>query len=88
MSKGIGKDWLAQYHSDLQRGYLIQDGNKVPIPRYYKQKLQEVNKQTLATLEYYQDLNQQRGDKNEPARLKDAERIHLRKRQLTEKRGF
>lgn len=38
---GIGSPWLTKYEKDLQHGYLIQDGSKVPIPRAYQKKLSE-----------------------------------------------
>lgn len=41
MSKGVGKDWLEQYATDLSHGYLIQNGRKHALPRYYKQKLRD-----------------------------------------------
>lgn len=36
----IGLNWLKKNHADLAHGYLIHDGKKHPIPRYYKKVLQ------------------------------------------------
>lgn len=35
----LGLDWLKSYAGDLSHGYLVVDGTKVGIPRYYKDKL-------------------------------------------------
>lgn len=36
MSKGLGKEWITRYQTDLRNGYLEHDGAKHTIPRYYK----------------------------------------------------
>lgn len=38
MSQGIGRGWFERYASDLNKGYIISEGRKVRIPRYYKEK--------------------------------------------------
>jgi len=42
MSKGIGKGYLKRaknYHQKTQNNYVVQDGNKTRMPRYYKDKI-------------------------------------------------
>lgn len=41
MSKGIGKSWLTAYGNDLRMGYVQHDQRKLPIPRYYKDRLKK-----------------------------------------------
>lgn len=38
MSNGIGKGWFEKYHSDLDKGYIVFNGRKTRIPRYYREK--------------------------------------------------
>lgn len=39
---GIGSDWISQFECDaFPSGYLISDGHKVPVPRYYKKRLKD-----------------------------------------------
>lgn len=35
----IGRRWLERYHDELKNGFMIIDGNRVAIPRYYKEQL-------------------------------------------------
>lgn len=40
MSRGIGASWLEQFSGDLQGGFVLNsERNKVPIPRYYRERL-------------------------------------------------
>lgn len=44
MSKGLGKNYLSSavvnYHlADVTRNFVMQDGYKIPMPRYYRKKL-------------------------------------------------
>lgn len=43
MSKGIGAGWLGEFAGDCASGFLISSsGHKVPVPRYYRERLSEV----------------------------------------------
>lgn len=35
----LGKDWLTRFRADAENGYLIIDGRKHPVPRYYRKWL-------------------------------------------------
>ena len=37
----IGKKWLEQFYKDILAGYILHDGKKLPIPRYYIKWLQK-----------------------------------------------
>ena len=41
---GIGTEWFDKYQSDaFPSDFLISDGKKHPVPRFYNKKLKEVN---------------------------------------------
>lgn len=44
---GIGAAWLARYAEETRNGYVVRDGQKIAVPRYY-QKLLEVTDVGLA----------------------------------------
>ncbi|AXH74607.1 MAG: replication initiator protein [Microviridae sp.] len=83
---GIGATWLEQYKSDVfPSDFLIVDGKKVPIPKFYTQRLQEAEAIKLKRARRAQ-ANKKRAD-NTPARLKVRElvlegRIKQLKREL------
>lgn len=35
---GIGHYWYQKYKSDLRNGYVVMDGRKVPVPRFYEDR--------------------------------------------------
>lgn len=41
MSKGLGKGWFERFAGDCESGFVIQNGRKVPVPRYYRARLPE-----------------------------------------------
>ena len=69
-SKGIGEDYLTanimQYHKQIQNSYLIlENGVKMPIPKYYKEKLYsssngEREKVTVYLMNRYQKTEKQK----------------------------
>lgn len=87
----IGKQWLQQYHTDLRNGKLITSGGrKHTIPRYYRDQIKkdypnvsediEVAMATArARLQHYED-------RSEEERLRAAEQIHYRRKQLSKQR--
>lgn len=83
MSKGLGLAWLEKYHRDIYpHDFVIVNGRKHPVPRYYKQKLKE-----LKPTEYDHDsIEYERVKKarehaadNTDERLKVQEIVHLAK---------
>lgn len=52
MSKGLGKNYLSDgivdWHlADVTRNYVVQDGFKIPLPRYYRKKLPYTEEQRM-----------------------------------------
>jgi hypothetical protein len=67
----IGKAWLDKYANDLQHGYVVHEGKKATVPRYYQKKMQghACWEDTKAKLRKYSEAR-------EPARRQAAEKIH------------
>lgn len=85
----IGATWLSRYAQDIQQGYIVENGRRHTIPRYYKTKLQGTdNAQYLELAEYLKQRYriQNPSDRGTPERLQAEEIIHKRRKQLTEKR--
>lgn len=85
----IGRTWLDKYASDLRHGYLVSKrGAKQAIPRYYRTILKDTRPELYEEIET--NLQQNRltgtGDKKDPERIKAAEIIHQRRKELTESR--
>lgn len=84
MSRDIGKHWVEKYHMDLIHGYMINNGVKTHIPRRYKDIIKEKHPEIYEEMRanVARNLIANPSDKNEPARLEAAEKIHtLRKTQ-------
>ena len=87
----IGQEWLAKYHTDLQHGYLVQNGKPRSIPRAYIKKLEEWQEKqqgpakndnfVIDSLRYHQSTRR-RADRN----LEAAEIIHETRKRQTEDR--
>lgn len=73
----IGRNWIEKHQQDLQHGYLIREGIKARIPRYYVKKL--LAEKTSAA-RHYNELKtggiRQTTDKYSAPRVADAEKIH------------
>ena len=72
---GIGSPWLTRYESDLQHGYIIHNGAKVPIPRAYRKKLSENTRNHIDHIR----AKQQPRPAESRERLLAAEAIHKAK---------
>lgn len=85
LKPAIGSKWLEKYGTDLQHGYLEDNGFKHGVPRSYQAKLApmalEQLKQNAAKHRFGR-----KSDHNHPDRLRAAEVIHERRKQLTENR--
>lgn len=85
----IGADWLRDYATDLQHGYLREGGRTHPIPRYYRDKIKErlpaLREQIQIAIDRHRQQNQQ-GDTKQKERLEAQEIIHTRRKQLTDRR--
>lgn len=42
-SNGIGKGFVENYHTDLDKGFVTYNGKKFPIPKYYLNKLESID---------------------------------------------
>lgn len=87
---GIGAIWVEEFAPDLQHAYMIVDGAKRRIPRYYKKKLDDVYpvlaEEIKTRSRKYRDKI--KIDAQSPERLKDAEAIHRRRNELVRQRTF
>lgn len=91
LKPAIGTEWLKKHHKDLQNGFLVtREGARAAIPRTYLEKLKtlqpEYREEILARKEQHR-MNTPT-DRNSPDRLRDAEQIHKRRKQLTEDRSL
>lgn len=88
---GIGLPWLEKYHRDLTTGFVVENGDKKKIPRYYKKKLPEISETSALTVAA--KMEAQRNDPNNakkqhPDRRHAAEVMHKRRLELTRKRSL
>lgn len=83
---GIGRGWFDKFHADaFPSDFLIIEGSKVPVPRYYKKQLGELEAFHV-TIKRKERAHKQK-DNNTPARLAVREELqHIRAKQL--KRGL
>lgn len=72
MSKALGKTWLTKYANDLRLGYVQHDQRKLPIPRYYTDRLKH-EKGIIGPLTVEQIKNHGLHDRIQLAR--DTERL-------------
>lgn len=83
----IGLDWARTYATDLIKGYITADGRKRPIPRYYREKIKEEQPHIHEHIEAARDAARNRMahyDERE-RHLRETEKIHKRRRELTTK---
>ena len=90
LKPAIGTEWLKEYATDLQHGYLVENGRKFPIPRTYKQKLRELYPHLaedidIRSAKHRQELPQ---ETDHIARRQATEAIHKRYKELTENRNL
>lgn len=52
---GIGADYYEKYKGDIESGYLIHDGKKIPVPQYYRDKL----RRERANLDFFDPAKRQ-----------------------------
>lgn len=83
----IGRQWAEKYAEDLTHGYLITDGQKGPIPRYYKNIVKENRPDIYEIMEHkIQQKNiMNPTDKNTPERLAATELIHTQAKKHAER---
>ena len=70
---GIGSPWLTRYEKDLQHGYVIHEGQKSPIPRAYRKRMDE---STLEHIDHIQHTAPHSRPHMNKDRLEAAEKIH------------
>lgn len=87
---GLGAHWLCEFANDTQHGYLIEDGKKRPVPKYYRKLLHQLEQPQAAAIDAA--CAEQRialhKDPNQALRRRAAEIIHKRRNQLLRKRTF
>lgn len=74
-SRGIGYEWYQQFKEDCYpSNYLIKDGSKIPIPKYYDKLLGEEDEKTLEKMKEMRKLAAEEDWlENTPERLKARE---------------
>lgn len=88
----IGRQWLEKYSQNIQHGYIVNEGQQYPLPRYYKKLLEKTaankkegpyTKQETTIRQSNQTLGdklatkQQETDKYTAPRLQAAHTIHI-----------
>jgi len=89
LKPAIGMQWLEQYKTDLKQGYLVtQNGRKIGVPRYYRQKIKSIDCHQYEDMEVRQYVNRINNptDRREPERLQAQEHIHEQQKRLNEHR--
>lgn len=84
---GIGAQWLKRYAQDTRYGFVVVDGVKYAVPRYY-QKLLDVTDVGLAEESRENAAMSPRVLDARPDGLAIAEAIELRRRELMDPRKF
>lgn len=78
---GIGRDWYSQFSGDcFPSDFVVIEGRKYPIPRYYKKQLSE--RDTLKANFRRKKAASVHAENNTPDRLSVREEIHERKAEL------
>lgn len=79
---GIGKGWYDKYSKDaFPSDFLVIEGKKVPVPRYYKKQLAE--EEAFLVTAKRKEAGHKRKDNNTPERLAIREELqHLRAERL------
>ena len=74
---GIAESWWKKFKADCDSGYLIKDGNKIPIPKYYDYLLEKEEPTKLAAQKMERKLKAMNNPDNTPERLLDRERCKI-----------
>lgn len=56
-SKGLGRKFVEEFETDLYKGYLMHEGKKRSLPRYYLKVLEELNPEAAARIQTQQWQN-------------------------------
>lgn len=75
MSKGLGKEWLARYETDLRNGCVHHEGYKVSIPRYYQDRIKKLSPKLAEIIQRAKDERRENMEPPERARLDASEAI-------------
>lgn len=71
---GIGAAWISKYHDDVfPSGFLVLDGRKIPVPRFYDTKLKEDETKKLKRQRKAKALKKRQD--NTPERLAVREQV-------------
>lgn len=74
-SNGIGKEWMKKYQSDLRKGFITINGVKVDIPRYYLDKLEEIDNDLYQEIKETIVNRERNTDEQTIARLRVKEKV-------------
>lgn len=84
---GIGAEWLAQYKAETRLGYIVKDGKKFSVPRYY-QKLLEITDVGLSEESRFNAAQRAQEIRYTQVELDAAEEIEKRRLELSSRRQF
>lgn len=81
---GIGLFWYNRFKGDLKNGYIMRDGSKEPIPRYYLNKIKQENPALYEEFSYKAFLRHRNDDPLEKSEARQLvkEICALRKKQF------
>lgn len=76
-AKGLGYGWLQKFKSDVfPCDFVVVEGRKMPIPRYYEKKLQESDPLIMEEIKHLRYLrSKEQADNNTPERLSVREEV-------------
>lgn len=75
MSKGLGENWIRKFASDARNGYILDNGAKYSIPRYYKDKIKSTSKELDEYIEKQKAKNKKELTPEDRRLLHNAEKI-------------
>jgi hypothetical protein len=71
-SLGLGRGWIEKYYQDVARdGFVVFKGKECPVPRYYRNWLQQNQP------EAFQKLEQKENERREQTAYESGERLHF-----------
>lgn len=81
---GIGQFWFDRFKRDLVHGFVVRDGQKFGVPRYYRSKLRQDEPSLYEQLEWSRAQFNARADLEERSeeRLAAAERVAVARRAM------
>lgn len=84
---GIGREWFETYKSDLEKGYVTQDGNTLSVPSYFDKLLKaEGNLRYMRNVEKRSQAIDSLDLEYSSPRLKDKEQVKLNRTRILKRK--